>query len=105
MAENDTLLAKYVGLKRTMRKLEAEIGSLNEAIYAEIEKVGGKLVGPDYTVSSRQRPNYRFSETHQRKQADIDGLREQLNQLDQREVRDGVAEVESHTHIVTVRLD
>ena len=40
MAENETLLAKYVELKRTMRKLEAEIEALNEAIYSQIEEAG-----------------------------------------------------------------
>ena len=105
VAENETLLAKYVELKRTMRKLESEIESLNETIFSEIENAGGKLTGPDYTISSRQRTNYRFSETHLRKEADIDNLREQLKQLEQQEISSGVAEVESHTNIVTVRFD
>ena len=105
MAENETLLAKYVELKRTMRKLEAEIEALNEAIYSQIEEAGGKLAGPDYSISSRQRVNYRFSETHQRRQAEIDRLREQLKQLEEQEISGRVAEVESTTNIVTVRFD
>ena len=105
MAENETLLTKYVELKRTMRKLEAEIEVLKEVIYSQIEEAGGKLAGPDYTISSRQRVNYRFSETHQQQQAEIDRLREQLDQLEEQEISGGVAEVESTTNIVTVRFD
>ena len=105
MTESDTLLAKYVELKRTVRELESEIESLNETIFSEIENAGGKLTGPGYTISSRQRTNYRFSETHVRKQADIDTLREQLKQLEQQEISQGVAVVESQTNIVTVRFD
>lgn len=105
MAENETLLAKYVELKRTMRKLQAEIEVLNEVIYSQIEESGGKLAGPDYSIANRQRMNYRFSDTHQRRQAEIDRLREQLKQLEEQEISSGVAKVESTTNIVTVRFD
>ena len=105
MAENETLLAQYVELKRTMRKLEAKIEALKEVIYSQIEEAGGKLAGSDYTISSHQRVNYRFSATHQQQQAEIDRLRAQLEQLEEQEISGGVAEVESYTNIVTVRFD
>jgi hypothetical protein len=105
MAENATLLAKYVKLKRTMKKQEAEIETLNELIYSQIEEAGGKLEGPDYAISSRQRVNYRFSKTHEQQQEEIDRLRKQLKQRESQEISEGVAEVESTTHIVTVRFE
>jgi hypothetical protein len=105
VAANETLLAQYVELKRSMRKLEAEIEALNEVIYPQIEAAGGKLAGPDYSISSRQRVNYRFSTTHQRRQEEIGHLRDQLKQLEEQEINAGVAEVESTTNIVTVRFN
>ncbi len=105
MADHATLLARYVELKRTAREMEAEIEDLNEVIYAQIEEAGGKLAGPDYAISSRERVNYRFSEMHQQQEAEIDRLRKQLKQLESREISGGVAEVESTTHIVTVRFE
>ncbi len=104
MAENETLLAEYVELKRTIRKLEAKIKALKSVIYSQVEEAGGKLAGPDYTISSRQRVNYRFSETHQQQQSTIEHLRAQLEQLEAQEIRSGVAEIESYTSIVTVRF-
>ena len=104
MAENATMLAKYVKPKRSMRKLEAEIDTLNELIYSQIEEAGGKLEGPDYVISSRQRMNYLFSKTHEQQQEEIGRLRKQLKQLESQEISEGVAEVESTTHIVTVRF-
>ncbi|MBN1854703.1 MAG: hypothetical protein JW829_18370 [Pirellulales bacterium] len=103
--KNEALLTKYVELKRTMRNLETEIEALNDVIYSQIEAMGGKLTGPDYAIFCSQRLHYRFSATYQKRQEEMDRLQKQLKELEEQEIRTGVAEVESTTNIVSVRFD
>lgn len=86
-------IARYIELKQQISALEKELDDLKETVFADVDGKGGEIDDEKYVIRSYKSPRYKFSDTYDKKNAEVKELRK-------KEIEDGVATIESHSEFV-----
>ena len=90
-------LARYIELKQEISALEKELDTLKEKVFADVDGQGGEIDDEKFVIRSYKSPRYKFSETYDKKNAEVKELRK-------KEIDDGIAVIDGYSEFVKLNF-
>jgi len=90
-------IERFAAIKSEIKKLEAEMETLEADVLAHIIETGGEHKTDAYTIKTRKRAKYKYSETYNK-------LNDELKALKKKEVKDGIATISGYSEYMTIKI-
>lgn len=92
-----TKIERFAEIKQQIKKLEAELDSIEADVLAQVLETGGEHKTDAYTIKTRKRPKYKYSDA-------CDTLSDELKALKKKEVKDGVATITGYSEFLAIKI-
>jgi|GEM_PF-2790463 len=97
MSDTQAKIERFAAIKQEIRKLEDELESIEKEVLAYVIESGGEHKTDAYTIKTRKRAKYKYSDTYNQMNSDLKALKK-------KEVKEGIATISGYSEFMTIKI-